>query len=201
MLAVQQQHGQVHTSSGTRGHELLVHKLYKYKLEALLKDLATTLSHCSLCAQVFSLAERARLQCPAATAAALDEHASSASGSAPGHRPPQHGCLHQPDLSWRYQEYLAQLRAAKVPWRSIYWHAWGQVHVLYCHHCMTYFPAAEVEHCRYHPRAPLFLGGQGAGKYPCCGAPASRLATFLMEQSQGGMRGCCSREHQVRLQM
>jgi hypothetical protein len=66
---------------------------------------------------------------------------------------------HEPDPSWRLQDHLAALRGtstghhqhqqgsskegrvAVASWRDIYWDVWGVVHVLYCHHCLAWFPA------------------------------------------------------------
>lgn len=73
------------------------------------------------------------------------------------HRPsgaPPAPPTHEPDPAWRLQDHLAALRglpagnkpdscpaAPVASWRDIYWDVWGVVHVLYCHHCLQYFPA------------------------------------------------------------
>ncbi len=118
---------------------------------------------------------------------------------------------HEPDPSWRLQDHLALLRAPQpaqplqdagadaaasqapqgpVSWRDIYWDIWSVVHVLYCGHCMRYFPAQELAMCCYHPEPPIFLAGKSVGRYPCCGGHAQRSGTV---QLFGG--GCCARDH------
>ncbi|WIA20185.1 hypothetical protein OEZ85_006033 [Tetradesmus obliquus] len=58
-----------HSSSSS--NELL-QKLYKHKLEALLKQHNTTLLRCKACQQLFSAASHHKLQCPALAAAATE---------------------------------------------------------------------------------------------------------------------------------
>lgn len=70
------------SAAAAHGFKPLVHKLYKYKLEALLKELSTTLACCTLCTQLFSLAERARLLCPTAMAAAAASSAHAGDSTA-----------------------------------------------------------------------------------------------------------------------
>ncbi|WIA40468.1 hypothetical protein OEZ86_013824 [Tetradesmus obliquus] len=50
----------------------LLQKLYKHKLEALLKEHNTTLLRCKACQQLFSAASYHKLQCPALAAAATE---------------------------------------------------------------------------------------------------------------------------------
>jgi CelD/BcsL family acetyltransferase involved in cellulose biosynthesis len=52
------------SSSSSSSNELL-QKLYKHKLEALLKEHNTTLLRCKACQQLFSAASHHKLQCPA----------------------------------------------------------------------------------------------------------------------------------------
>ena len=111
------------------------------------------------------------------------------------------------------QDYLSALRAAHAPWRDIYWHVWGLVHVLYCHACHQHTPAAGLRRCTYHPQAPVFSAAApppprpgsayapaaaaapatAFGFYPCCGASASRTADPRLAAASG----CCAREHRL----
>lgn len=52
--------------------EVLVQKMYKYKLEALLKEHQTTLMRCVVCQQLFSVSSHKKLQCPTLAAAATE---------------------------------------------------------------------------------------------------------------------------------
>lgn len=62
---------------------------------------------------------------------------------------------HEPDPQWRLQDHLSALRGgskggdgstpAVASWRDIFWDIWGVVHVLYCHHCLSFFPAQVRE--------------------------------------------------------
>ncbi|KAG2437970.1 hypothetical protein HXX76_005585 [Chlamydomonas incerta] len=207
----------------------LVNKLYKYKLEGCLRELRTTLARCSVCQGLFSLADRGKLECPGnsnsyapAARGASGGRSHSArgarSGSAGGGRTSSDGraapAVHIPDASWRLQDYLSALRAAHAPWRDIYWHVWGLVHVLHCHACHQHVPAAGLRRCTYHPQAPIFSAAAAAppprpgsayapaaaaapatasGFYPCCGAAASRTADPRLAAASG----CCAREHRL----
>ena len=54
---------------------------------------------------------------------------------------------------------------AQAPWRDIFWGVWALVHVLYCHHCLQYFPASDLAQCSFHPEAPMFLAGRSSGRW------------------------------------
>ncbi|GLI68586.1 hypothetical protein VaNZ11_013056 [Volvox africanus] len=203
-------------------HLSLVNRLYKYKLEGCLRELRTTVARCSACQGLFSLAERAKLECPgpsppspAAVAGAPQPKSSSASQAQRRNGSSSSSTVHIPDAAWRLQEYLSSLRSQQVSWRGIYWHIWGLVHVVYCHTCMRYAPAAELRSCTFHPQAPVFTataavpppaaaaaagGGVAAaprhlatGFYPCCGAAATRSSDPRVTVASG----CCAREHRL----
>ncbi|GFR48618.1 hypothetical protein Agub_g10532 [Astrephomene gubernaculifera] len=183
----------------------LVHRLYKYKLEGCLRELRTTVARCSVCQGLFSLADRAKLECcgpPQPTGGGGGGcRGAAAAGGAPSNRRSACGSVHIPDATWRLQDYLASLRAQHIGWRGIYWHVWGLAHVLYCHCCMQYIPAADLRRCTFHPQPPVFTGASASsshqrymapcGFYPCCGAAASRGADPRVVAAGG----CCAREH------
>ena len=79
-----------------------------------------------------------------------------------------------------------------MSWRDIFWYIWGVLHVLFCHHCSHYFPAAQLQQCSFHPELPVYMPGRSSGRYPCCGSVA--LRSGVVQQYSDG---CCSREHQV----
>jgi hypothetical protein len=56
----------------SRSSNELLQKLYKHKLEALLKEHNTTLLRCRACQQLFSAASHRKLQCPAPAQAATE---------------------------------------------------------------------------------------------------------------------------------
>ncbi|KAG2450589.1 hypothetical protein HYH02_004429 [Chlamydomonas schloesseri] len=212
---------------GPRGSvHALVNKLYKYKLEGCLRELRTTLARCSVCQGLFSLADRGKLECsgsPHSRAATARDASGGRSHSARGARGGSTGAgrsgadgraapaVHIPDASWRLQDYLSALRAANAPWRDIYWHVWGLVHVIYCHACHQHVPAAGLRRCTYHPQAPVFAAAgpprpgsayapaaaaaaaSASGFYPCCGGAASRTADPRLAAASG----CCAREHRL----
>lgn len=81
-----------HSSSSS--NELL-QKLYKHKLEALLKEHDTTLLRCKACQQLFSAASHHKLQCPALAAAATERWVHRVVGCVVGvHRYLQHSTAH-----------------------------------------------------------------------------------------------------------
>ncbi len=45
--------------------EQLSGRLFKHKIEQLLRELRTTVARCALCGAMFSLAEKPKLSCPA----------------------------------------------------------------------------------------------------------------------------------------
>ncbi|PNH05687.1 hypothetical protein TSOC_008039 [Tetrabaena socialis] len=206
----------VEDACGHRRHAALAHRLYKYKLEGCLRDLRTTLARCSACQGLFSLADRAKLECPGAPPHSLPQPQAVPGGRGgagpavrngvqPARRPAGSTTLHIPDASWRLQEYLARLRSQRIGWRPIYWHVWGLAHVLYCHACLQHAPAAQLRACTFHPRPPVFsssahapkpgaeAGSSGGGFFPCCGAAAARGADPRVMSASG----CCSREHRL----
>ncbi|GLC51593.1 hypothetical protein PLESTB_000519300 [Pleodorina starrii] len=182
-------------------HMPLVNRLYKYKLEGCLKELRTTVARCSVCQGLFSLADRAKLECPGPPPPpqpkGTDGPGGRASSSSHTQRRSSSGSVHIPDAAWRLQEHLSALRAQQIAWRGIYWHVWGLVHVLYCHTCMQHVPAAQLRCCAFHPQPPVFTTAAArqpsAGFYPCCGAAAVRGADPRVTAASG----CCAREHRL----
>jgi hypothetical protein len=74
--AANQKQGQAETTAGSNGSSsgsnALLQKLYKHKLEALLKEHNTTLLRCKACQQLFSAASHHKLQCPALAGSATE---------------------------------------------------------------------------------------------------------------------------------
>ena len=59
-------HSNTSSSTSSSSTCMLVEKLYKHRLRALLQQANTTLLRCSACGQLFASASHAKLQCPAA---------------------------------------------------------------------------------------------------------------------------------------
>jgi hypothetical protein len=78
--AANRHHGQADTTAGSNNSSssssssgnALLQKIYKHKLEALLKQHNTTLLRCKACQQLFSAASHHKLQCPALAGSATE---------------------------------------------------------------------------------------------------------------------------------
>jgi len=157
---------------------VLVNRLYKHRVELLLRSMHTTLVRCAQCGLLFSAAHRTQLSCPSAKAV-VDYRGNVVA-------------LHAPEPRWRFQKYLAELRKGGHSWREIYWHIWGYVQTMRCTTCGRHFPVCEARHCTFHPRPPVFAGSKNNGAYPCCGAVA-----FRFHSTDASQKGCASREHEI----
>ncbi len=153
----------------------VVNKIYKQRLEAMLRDCKASLALCSCCGGIFNLTEHKHLICR------------GPQGAGPETR-------HLPDPSWKLQRHLANLRAQHVSWRHVYFGIWSVLHILYCHRCLRHFPACDLAKCSFHPEEAIYQAGKAAGRYPCCGGKAMRSG-----QVQLFSPGCCGSDHQVRL--
>lgn len=127
--------------------------------------------------------------------------------------------LHQPDPSWRFQDFLQQQRRPQqqqqqqeqlhqlslhphqqeqqpnispTSWKDLFWLTWGHVIVLYCQKCNMHFPARQYNHCSYHPRAAEFANEVDPGIHPCCGRSAWQPGVPLSD-----CQGCTATQHQV----
>ncbi len=136
----------------------VLQRLYKLRLQALLRAHATVLLRCGACGELFSAAAQGKLQCrqPAARPA-------SGGRSAPALP------LHTPDPAWCFSDHLRHLRARRQTHREVYWHVWGLMQVLHCSACHAHYPARQHGHCGYHPQAAAFASEAAAGVFPCCG--------------------------------
>ncbi|KAG8227867.1 hypothetical protein J437_LFUL008660 [Ladona fulva] len=90
---------------------------------------------------------------------------------------------HSRDPLWDLNDHIRSLRAEFESWRLVYWHLWGESHILNCTLCHFPFPLTQTPFCAHHLETPLFLsvGGRAprgitlpVGHYPCCGARAFR---------------------------
>ena len=52
-----------------------------------------------------------------------------------------------------------------MPWRDIYWQLWSALQVLYCHHCLQYFPAGDIGGCSMHPMDAVYAPGKPVGRW------------------------------------
>ncbi|XP_071448625.1 SANT and BTB domain regulator of class switch recombination [Hetaerina americana] len=109
---------------------------------------------------------------------------------------------HSRDPLWDLNEYVRSLRSTLGSWQFVYWHLWGECHILQCSQCHHPFSLLNIAGCTHHTEAALFVsvGGRAprgvtypVGHYPCCGA-----RTFRFEPLASRM-GCKSSDHQAEL--
>ncbi|DBA95187.1 TPA: hypothetical protein ACH3X3_013092 [Trebouxia sp. C0006] len=143
-----------------RSH-LLVQRLYKHKVDHIIREPATALSRCTECGEVFSACYRHKLKCEVGVGSEGDPLAAAFR-------------RHILDRGWKVQRLIEELRKKQWGWREIHWKLWGLAHVLLCSTCLGHFPAADLPLCRHHPDTPVFAQGRSSGVYPCCGRTAQR---------------------------
>ncbi|XP_046386590.1 SANT and BTB domain regulator of class switch recombination isoform X2 [Ischnura elegans] len=109
---------------------------------------------------------------------------------------------HSRDPLWDLNEYVRSLRSALGSWQLVYWHLWGECHILQCYLCHLPFSLLNISNCSHHTEPALFVsvGGRAprgvsypVGHYPCCGA-----RTFRFEPLSTKM-GCKLSDHQPEL--
>ncbi|DBA92116.1 TPA: hypothetical protein ACH3X1_015842 [Trebouxia sp. C0004] len=155
-----------------RSH-LLVQRLYKHKVDHMIREPATALSRCTQCGEIFSAAYRHKLKCEAGLGSEGDPLACAFR-------------RHILDRGWKVQRLIQELRKQEWGWREIYWKLWGLAHVLLCSTCLGHFPAADLPLCRHHPDTPLLAQGRSSGVYPCCGRTAQLGPTHQRPLPQSG---------------
>lgn len=102
------------------GARRLAHKVFKTKLEALLRQ--TPISCCSACKDLFRVQDESLLSC---------------SG--------RHSSHHVIDPTFSLQKHIIDLRVEqKRSWRDLYFMIWGSAHVLYCHRCHNHYQARNL---------------------------------------------------------
>eukprot|EP00892_Ulva_mutabilis_P008694 jgi/Ulvmu1/6197/UM028_0053.1 len=103
-----------------------INKLYRLKMDNLLRTRNTAVLRCTSCGALFSAAHISQLHCSTDNA---------------GLR------LHKIDKDWKLRKHIQQLVAKGTQWRTIFWRVWSVVTVMYCFRCQHHFPAAEYYAC------------------------------------------------------
>jgi hypothetical protein len=158
-------------------------KLYMKKLELVFDKQENLLYRCVSCNQLCTKAQREWQQCPAGQNY-VEERGSLQSN-------------HIIDKSWELNKFVMSLRAAKIPWKDIFWKFFACMLEFKCSTCGDRFTGNKMNQCNYHPEPPLFLTGQNQGYYTCCNHAAERFKT---EQTFGKEKdpGCTLKKHTLR---
>lgn len=155
---------------------LMVNKLYRARLQALVERPGVDLTACEACGEVYSARLGSRLPCGSARMFV-------------GFR----GDVvtrHVADPAWSAQDYITALRQQRLPWRTIFWRTWAATEALWCTHCRHWYVLSQVGRCMHHREPPLFGRGKNTGVFPCCGGNAFRFGG-------GDAPGCSPRPHEI----
>ncbi|CAD5120702.1 DgyrCDS9266 [Dimorphilus gyrociliatus] len=98
---------------------------------------------------------------------------------------------HIKDPNWDVNDYILELKSKspKNDWRHVYWKLWGKINCLTCSRCSSVFQCSQLNTCRYHPQAPVFL--QESVSWECCKQKSFRLDAHSLAN------GCQFRDHVV----
>jgi len=139
----------------------LASRIYERKIDESLAAEAAELHRCTYCHKHFTEEQRECEPCAMAPVR-VDFHGNAIAE-------------HVANRGWDAAKWVAAARKAKgFCARTLFWKIWALTNFLNCAECGQQFPLAELDHCTYHPEAPLFDEEDNCGVYPCCGQPAVR---------------------------
>jgi len=137
-------------------------RLFRRKLDKLLREVGGLIKQCSQCGDLFSEAHWNQLKCRSGNFF-VDFHGRASS-------------RHLSSRNWELSKYLLGLRMRRFQWSEIYWQIWTLTQpLLHCIVCKESFPINQFNHCHYHTKAASFAPESNSGIYKCCNARASRF--------------------------
>ncbi|KAI8617087.1 hypothetical protein BC830DRAFT_1115259 [Chytriomyces sp. MP71] len=148
-------------------------------------NLKTWLRKCKKCAKIYPKHEEAYLECEDGVVA-IDFHGEVSS-------------MHDPDFSFNFNMWVAELILDGLSWRDVLWRIWGLIHHANCIKCKKRFAFIDFACCRRHIDTAIFPNSGGIaeqssdskrGRYLCCGESVYRFNPF--NASKG-----CSLSHHV----
>ena len=159
----------------------ILSRLYRYHLQAFLKNKEHKLYYCVYCGELYTKEQRKKLICYKAPIYITF-----------------HGEIvrkHCAQRGWYLQKYLLGLRLQNYSWKAIYWHLWSLTRSpLFCYECNQYVTSPNIYNCAYHVKEAVSAGNRGLNTliHPCCQA---KQDNFEMIQTQ--KKGCSNKQHQV----
>ena len=123
-------------------HEIK-NRLFRRKLDKLLREVGGLIKQCSQCGDLFSEAHWNQLKCRSGNFF-VDFHGRASS-------------RHLSSRNWELSKYLLGLRMRGFQWSEIYWQIWALTQpLLHCIVCKESFPINQFNHCHYHTKAASF---------------------------------------------